>query len=846
MINETFEVDQLKESALSYFNQDTLAANVWINKYALKENGHYIEKSPKDTIYRITKEIHRKESEFPNPLTYDEIHNNLENFKNFIFGGSILFGLGNEHQISSLGNCFFIDNGADSYGGIFHIDETMAQLMKRRGGVGVTLENLRPTASSVNNSAQSSTGAPSFMDRYSATTREVAQDGRRGALMISMHINHPDSPEFATKKNDLTKVTGANVSLKITSEFMKSVETDQDYYLSWPTLPKQPKVHEQINYNKLFKREDGTYIKKIRAKELWNTIIQQAHKNAEPGLLFWDNIINESPADCYGEDGFVTKGTNPCGEVPLSSFDSCRLGSINLSNMVSKPYKTTAKVDWELLEKTARFAQRVMDDIVSLEEEKVLQIIKKIKSDPEPENIKRVELETWETVLDVLRKGRRTGIGVLGLGDMLAKLGIQYGSQKATKLINKLFETIAVSCYKETVNLAEERGAFPIWDYNKEANNPFLNRVISNNFSNEEYDRYVKKGRRNIALLSIAPTGTLAIEARTTSGIEPVFKISSKRRKKVNPNDPEVHVDFVDENGDSWEEYNVFHYEFINWYSISNKMLFFEAEKYLTELEDEILNELILTSPWAGSESHNIDYLEKVKMQGIIQKWIDHSISVTHNLPEKITLEEVNDIYFAAWKAGCKGCTIYREGSRTGVLLSKNKKEVNEEFKETNAPKRPKVLEADYYAAKAAGRDFAVIIGKYPGTNRPYEIFAFENPPSNKNTSGKVSKIKKGHYKFINGEFEIEELQLATDRIEQKTLCLTASMLLRHGAPVPHVISVIKKIDENVTSFSSVVRRYLGRYVAEETTGEKCPECGGDLIREEGCIHCNSCSYSKC
>ena len=824
MINETFDVDQLTESAMSYFNNDSLASSVWINKYALKENGHYIEKSPKETIKRITNEIHRKELEYPNPLTFEEIHEHLDDFKNFIFGGSILFGLGNNYQISSLGNCFFIDNGADSYGGIFNIDETMAQIMKRRGGVGVSIENLRPEAAAVNNSAQSSTGAISFMDRYSDTTREVAQDGRRGALMISIDINHPDSPAFITKKDDLTQVTGANISLKITDEFMKAVEHDQDYYLSWPTQETQPRVPEQLNYNKLFKREDGTYIKKVRAKELWDSLVFQAHKNAEPGILFWDNVVRESPADCYSDLGFKTLGTNPCGEVPLSPFDSCRLGSINLSSMVSKPYQTNAKLNWELLEKTAKFAQRVMDDIVSLEEEKVLKIIEKIKADPEPNHLKRVELETWTTILDVLRKGRRTGIGVLGLGDMLAKLGIQYGSKKATNLINKIFEVIAISCYKETVQLAKERGTFPLWDYDKEANNPFINRVISNNFSNEEYQEYVKYGRRNIASLSIAPTGSLAIEARTTSGIEPVFMISSKRRKKVNPNDPEVRVDFTDDNGDTWQEYNVFHYEFINWYSIKNKLSFKEAQEYLTKLEDEELDELILTSPWSGSQSHDIDYLEKVKMQGIIQKWIDHSISVTHNLPENISLKEVNDIYFEAWKSGCKGCTIYREGSRSGVLLS-NKKEENE-FHETNAPKRPKELEADYYSAKASGRDFAVVIGKWPGTNRPYEIFAFENPPSNRNTQGKIIKVKKGHYKFQNGEFEIPELQLAADRIEQKTLCLTASMLLRHGAPIKHVNNVIKKIDDNVVSFSSVVRRYLSRYIDEEIQEERCPEYG--------------------
>lgn len=831
---------------MDYFQGDTLASQVWITKYALKEKGKYIEKSPEDTITRIVNEIERKEKEYPNPLSREEIHNNLKDFENFIFAGSILFGLGNNNQISSLGNCFFVDNGADSYGGIFNTDETMAQLMKRRGGVGITLESLRATSSLVNNSAQSSTGSTSFAHRFSNTTREVAQDGRRGALMISEHINHPDSPSFVVMKDDLTKVTGANISLKVTDEFMKAAEADQDYLLHWPTTHEQPKINEQLPYDKLYKLDNGTYVKRIKAKELWDSVINMAHKNAEPGVLFWDNILRESPADCYADEGFVTKGTNPCGEVPLSSHDSCRLGSINLANHVIKPFKKGAKVDWEKLENTARFAQRVMDDIVSLEEEKVQAIIDKVKADPEPDHIKRTEIETWETVLDVLRKGRRTGVGVLGLGDMLAKLGIQYGSQKATKFIDKLFEVIAVACYKETVKLAKERGAFPIWDYNKEANNPYLIRVISNHFDQKEYDEYVKYGRRNIALLSIAPTGSLAIEAKTTSGIEPVFKVYYGRRKKVNPNDTNVKVDFVDQNGDSWEEYNVFHEPFIHWYAETHKNTFDEAKEYLTELKEDALDGLVAESPWGGSESHSIDYIEKVKMQGIVQKWIDHSISVTHNLPEDISKEEVKNIYWEAWKAGCKGCTIYREGSRSGVLITK-KEEKEDEFHETKAPKRPKELEADYYVAKASGRDFAVVIGKWPGTNRPYEIFAFENPPMSKNTHGRTVKVKKGHYKFINGEFEIEDLQLAADRIEQKTLTLTASMLLRHGAPIKHVNNVIKKIDDNIVSFSSVVRRYLSRYISSEEIGEQCPDCEQTtLVVEDGCKHCTTCGWSAC
>jgi len=974
MITEYTEKD-LISAGMSYFN-DTLASDVWAKKYALKNNGKWEEGHPTETLNRIINEFSRMENKYPNPLPKEKIEEHLQHFKHFIPAGSILFGLGNSYQISSLGNCFFIDNGTDSYGGIFNTDESMVQLMKRRGGVGITLENLRPAHSKVNNAAQSSTGAVSFMDRFSNSTREVAQDGRRGALMISMHCAHPNIKDFIFKKDDLTKVTGANVSVKITDQFMKAVEYDQDYILRWPVTNNQPKITEQIAYNKLYKREDGSYIMKVRAKEIWEMIIKQAHKNAEPGVLFWDNIINESPADCYKDVGFETLGTNPCvsedtliltekgeipiidilnketiiwngnqwskvipaetgktklwyilqfdngktlkcteyhkfyigkdqlekqakdlnegdeiyavdknfntyitkltniklnilsthektycftepinhkgvfnglltgqcGEVPLSSHDSCRLGSINLSNMVSKPYLNNAKVDWNLLAEVARVAQRLMDDVVSLEEEKVLDIIQKIESDPESYEIKRTEHNLWLKVLDVLRKGRRTGVGVLGLGDMLAKLNIRYGSKEATELINKVFQTIAVNSYRESVQLAKERGCFPIWDADKEAQNPFIIRVISNHFSTQEYNDYLQYGRRNIANLSIAPTGSLAILAKTTSGIEPVFKIYYKRRRKINPNEPNAKVDFKDDNGDSWQEYNVFHTEFINW---AETMGYVNLEL----MPDKDVDEIVAKSPWAGSESHSIDYIEKVNMQGIIQKWVDHSISVTHNLPEHISLDEVNKIYFQAWKAGCKGCTIYREGSRTGVLITnKTSDKKEEEFKQSNAPKRPKELKADYYVATAEGVKYAVIVGVWKDTNKPYEIFAFENPPLDKNTKGRIVKIRKGHYKFINGEFEIENLQLAANRIEQRAHTILLSMLLRHGAPIEHIVEVAKKVDENIISFSSVCRRVLSKYIPSEELNEKCPntDCGGHLIREEGCVHCDSCSYSRC
>jgi len=724
--------------------------------------------------------------------------------------------------------------------------------MKRRGGVGITLEHLRPATASVNNAAQSSTGATSFMDRYSHSTREVAQDGRRGALMITMHINHPDIMDFIMKKDDLTKVTGANVSVKVTDEFMTAVERDEDYLLRWPVESNQPKVFEKYTYNKLHRTEDGCYVRRVKAREIWNTIVKQAHKNAEPGVLFWDNVIKESPADMYSDLGFKTLGTNPCGEVPLSPYDSCRLGSINLYTLVDEPFTKDARIDWAELAKRAKLAQRFMDDIVDAEEEKIIQILAKIDADKEPEEIKRNEREVWAKVLKVLRNGRRTGVGVLGLGDMLAALGIKFGTPKATELAEQIHKVIAINSYRESVNLAKERGQFPIWDADKEAMNPFIRRVISENFDNKEYESYLKYGRRNIANLSIAPTGSLAILSQTTSGIEPVFKVFYRRRRKVNPGEEGVKITFVDDNGDSWEEYNVIHYPFIEWFMKDSekdhkKFTFDQYCEILKGLPEEELNRLVSVSPWANSESHDIDYLEKVRMQVAIQKWIDHSISVTHNLPEKITVKEVNDIYFHAWKSGCKGLTIYREGSRTGVLLSKKEKEENE-FKENHAPKRPRVLEADYYVATAKGIKFAVIVGLWPGTNRPYEVFAFENPPMFKNTRGKTVKVKKGQYKFINGEFEIENINLASSMVEERTLTLAASMLLRHGAPILYVNHVITKIDENISSFSSAVRRCLSKYIVEEIDGEACPNCGDKLIMQDGCVKCVNpeCGYSRC
>ena len=847
-MNEVFTEAQLRKQGLEYFSGDSLAANVWITKYALKNRkGQYLEQNPDETIQRLTKEIVRAEKNFPNPLSHTVIYNTLKDFKYFIFGGSILFGMGNNNTHSSLGNCFFIDNSADSYGGIFNIEESMVQLMKRRGGVGITLEHIRPGTALVNNAAQSSTGAVSFMPRFSNSTREVAQDGRRGALMISMLVSHPDIMDFIMIKDDLTKITGANVSVKVTDEFMKAVENDEDYILSWPVHEKQPVLKEHLPYEKLHVLENGTHVRRMKAKTIWKAIVQQAHKNAEPGVLFWDNVIKESPADMYAKHGFITKGTNPCGEVPLSPYDSCRLGSVNIFPFVSNEFTKEATFNWDKLAKVARRAQRFMDDVVFLEEEKINAILAKIEADPEDPIIKRNEIQTWNNVKDVLRKGRRTGVGLLGLADAMAGMGITFGTPEATKFAEDVQRVITINSYKESVLLAEERGAFEIWDADTEALNPFIRRVISDNFSNAEYDKYLKYGRRNIANISIAPTGSLAILAQTTSGIEPVFKIYYRRRKKVNPGHENVHVSFVDQNGDSWEEYNVIHKPFIDWVaSQEERFTFAGAEAFLSELSEEEMDKMVAISPWSGSESHAIDYMEKINMQAAIQKWVDHSISVTHNLPADITTEEVDKIYFHGWKSGCKGLTIYRDGSRTGVLITGKEDDKTEEFKESKAPKRPKELFADYYVAKANGRQFAVIVGLYKDTGKPYEIFALENPVGLKNTVGTITKVGKGSYKFINGEFFIDNIQNVSP--EEKALTLTASMLLRHGASIPHILNVIKKIDDNVTSFSSVLRRYLSRYIPEEANGEECPEkdCDGKLIMADGCVKCPVCGYSKC
>jgi len=811
-----YKKEEVYNKTLNYFNFNELSVRVWMDKYCLKDKqGNILEDSPDDTITRLASEFYRIEQKYPNSLGYNQIYSRLKNFNHIIPGGSILYGVGNNHSYSSLGNCFVIGNKSDSYSGIMLTDEEQAQLMKRRGGVGHDISHLRHRGSSVSNSAGSSTGAVSFMERYSNTTREVAQDGRRGALMITIKIDHPDIEEFITVKDDLTKITGANISIKIDDEFMECVEKDRMY----------PMAHASEFM--------------IKARELWDKIIHQAWKTAEPGILFWDKIISESPADCY--EGFKTMSTNPCGEIPLSPYDSCRLLSLNLYSYVKNPFTNNSFFDFFEFVRDVKIAQRLMDDIIDLEEEKIDKILDKIDHELQPTSN---EHNLWVKIKNALRNGRRTGLSAIGLGDMLAALGYKYGTPEATIFTEKVYQKFAISAYTESVNLAKERGAFPIWELEREKGNPYLENIFRNLGPpmNEDQINWVETGRRNIALLTIPPSGTISMMAQISSGIEPVYEIMYKRRRKVDEDNP--NKVFQDASGDWWEEHNIFHPKFIEWYSIASGLNnLVESKLVLSESSEEMIEKLIKESPYYKATSSEIDYIEKIKMQGAIQKWIDHSISVTHNLPEDITEEEVSNIYMTAWKEGCKGVTIYRDGSRTGVL-SKTELKKDIIFKEQHAPKRPKELKADYHYTKSQGKEYAVIVGLL--NDKPYEIFAFEHPPLKKNTTGVTIKLKKNHFKFINGEFEIENLELASDLKEERFHTIYSSGLLRHGAPIKYVVKTIRKTDEDLVSFGAAIRRVLSKYIIDgEDTQDLC-ECGNILVYQGGCLECKSCGYSKC
>lgn len=844
---KTYSYDEAYNASLEYFKGDELAARVWVNKYAVKDSfGNIYEKSPEDMHWRIANEVARVEAKYPNALSSQELFDLLDHFKYIVPQGSPMTGIGNDYQIASLSNCFVIglDGSADSYGAIIRIDEEQVQLMKRRGGVGHDLSHIRPKGSPVKNSALTSTGLVPFMERYSNSTREVAQDGRRGALMLSVSIKHPDSESFIDAKMTEGKVTGANVSVKLDDEFMQAAVEGKPYTQQYPIDSPNPMVSKEID-----------------ASALWKKIVHNAWKSAEPGVLFWDTIIRESVPDCYADLGFRTVSTNPCGEIPLCPYDSCRLLAINLYSYVVNPFTPEAYFDFDLFKKHVALAQRIMDDIIDLELEKIERILEKIDSDPESMEVKGSERHLWEKIYHKSGLGRRTGVGITVEGDMLAAMGLRYGTEEATEFSEKVHKTIALEAYRSSVNMAKERGAFEIYDAEREKNNPFINRLKE--ADPELYEEMKKYGRRNIACLTIAPTGTTSLMTQTTSGIEPVFMPVYKRRRKVNPNDANVHVDFVDETGDAFEEYVVFHHKFLTWMKING----YDPDKRYTQEE---IDELVAKSPYYRATSNDVDWLMKVKMQGRIQKWVDHSISVTINLPNNVSEDLVNQLYVEAWRSGCKGCTVYRDGSRAGVLISTKKKDKKEEEEECRCKPpqvvevRPKVLEADVVRFQNNKEKWVAFVGLLDG--RPYEIFTglqddeegIVLPKSV--TSGRIIKsydedgTKHYDFQFENKrgyKMTIEGLSEKFNK-EYWNYAKLISGVLRWRMPIEQVIKLVGSLQldsENINTWKNGVERALKKYVQDgtEAKGVKCPNCGHEtLVYQEGCLICKTCGSSRC
>lgn len=847
MEKKTYSYDEAYDASLEYFKGDELAARVWVNKYAVKDSfGNIYEKSPEDMHWRIANEVARVEAKYPNALSSQELFDLLDHFKYIVPQGSPMTGIGNDYQIASLSNCFVIglDGSADSYGAIIRIDEEQVQLMKRRGGVGHDLSHIRPKGSPVKNSALTSTGLVPFMERYSNSTREVAQDGRRGALMLSVSIKHPDSESFIDAKMTEGKVTGANVSVKLDDEFMQAAVEGKPYIQQYPIDSPNPMVSKEID-----------------ASALWRKIVHNAWKSAEPGVLFWDTIIRESVPDCYADLGFRTVSTNPCGEIPLCPYDSCRLLAINLYSYVVNPFTPEAYFDFDLFKKHVALAQRIMDDIIDLELEKIERILEKIDSDPESMEVKGSERHLWEKIYHKSGLGRRTGVGITAEGDMLAAMGLRYGTEEATDFSEKVHKTIALEAYRSSVNMAKERGAFEIYDAEREKNNPFINRLKE--ADPELYEEMKKYGRRNIACLTIAPTGTTSLMTQTTSGIEPVFMPVYKRRRKVNPNDANVHVDFVDETGDAFEEYVVFHHKFLTWMKING----YDPDKRYTQEE---IDELVEKSPYYKATSNDVDWLMKVKMQGRIQKWVDHSISVTINLPNNVSEDLVNQLYVEAWRSGCKGCTVYRDGSRAGVLISTKKKDKKEEEEECHCKPpqvvevRPKVLEADVVRFQNNKEKWVAFVGLLDG--RPYEIFTglqddeegIVLPKSV--TSGRIIKsydedgTKHYDFQFENKrgyKMTIEGLSEKFNK-EYWNYAKLISGVLRWRMPIEQVIKLVGSLQldsENINTWKNGVERALKKYVQDgtEAKGVKCPNCGHEtLVYQEGCLICKTCGSSRC
>jgi ribonucleoside-diphosphate reductase alpha chain len=839
--------EEAYQASLVYFKGDDLAARVWLNKYALKDSdGNIYEKSPEDMHRRIASEIARIEKQYPNPLSETEVYDLIKNFTYIIPQGSPMTGIGNPYQVASLSNCFVIGNKgeSDSYGGIMKIDQEQVQLMKRRGGVGHDLSHIRPKGSAVKNSALTSTGLVPFMERYSNSTREVAQDGRRGALMLSVSINHPDAEDFIDAKLEQGKITGANVSVRIDDGFMQAVKSGEAYTQKYPTFSPSPVVS-----------------KKIDAVDIWKKIVHNAWQSAEPGILFWDTIIRESLPDCYADLGYKTISTNPCGEIPLCPYDSCRLLAINLFSYVQNPFTSEAYFDFELFKEHVGYAQRMMDDIIDLELEKVDAILAKIDEDPEEEEIKRTERNLWLEIRKKAKEGRRTGVGITAEGDMLAALGICYGSKEGNEFSVNVHKTLALAAYRSSVEMAKERGAFTIFEAQREANNLFVQRIKE--ADEALFQDMQKYGRRNIALLTIAPTGTTSLMAQTTSGIEPVFMPVYKRRRKVNPNDKDVRVDFVDEVGDSWEEYIVFHHKFKQWMEVN-------GIDTSVNYSNEELDKIIEQSPYYKATSNDVDWLSKVEMQGAIQKWVDHSISVTINIPNDATEELVNQLYLKAWEVGCKGVTVYRDGSRSGVLIAKDEKkekeveEMDVTFKRVFPTKRPQILEADVVRFQNNKEKWIAFIGKID--EQPYEIFTGLADDEDGIllprwvNDGFIIKNRdeKGNsrydFQYVNPRGYKTTIEGLSYRFNPEfwNYAKLFSGTLRHGLEIDNVVELINGLqldNESINTWKNGVARALKRYIPDGTTasGQKCGNCGGThLMYQEGCLTCKDCGSSKC
>jgi ribonucleoside-diphosphate reductase alpha chain len=851
-MENTYTYDEAFKASLEYFGGDELAARVWVNKYAMKDSfGHIFERSPRDMHHRIAAEIARIEKKYNNPVSEEEVFALLDHFRYLVPAGSPMTGIGNHHQIASLSNCFVIgiDGNADSYGSIMKLDEEQVQLMKRRGGVGHDLSGIRPKGSPVKNSALTSTGIVPFMERYSNSTREVAQDGRRGALMLSIAIRHPEAEAFIDAKMTEGKITGANVSVKVDDEFMRCATEGRPYHQQFPISSNNPLVEKDID-----------------ATALWHKIVHNAWKSAEPGVLFWDTILRESIPDCYADLGFRTVSTNPCGEIPLCPYDSCRLLAINLYSYVENPFTPQATFNFELFKKHVAMAQRFMDDIIDLEQEKIDAILNKVANDPQSDEVKYTERHLWEKIKHKTAQGRRTGVGITAEGDMLAALGLRYGTEEATEMAVKVQQTLALSAYASSVNMAKERGAFPVYDAKREENNPFVLRIKEHDAA--LYDDMVKYGRRNIACLTIAPTGTTSLMTQTTSGIEPVFMPVYKRRRKLNPNDTNVHVDFVDETGDSFEEYIVYHPKFITWMKAQG----LDTEKRYTQEE---IDELVARSPYYKATANDVDWLMKVRMQGAIQKWVDHSISVTVNLPNSVDEELVNRLYVEAWKSGCKGCTIYRDGSRAGVLVSTQKTDKKEKKQDEDlltkgmklpevTERRPDVLECDVVRFQNNKEKWVAFVGLLDG--HPYEIFTGLQDDEEgivlpkTVTKGRIIKTvlpdgtKRYDFQFQNKrgyKMTVEGLSEKFNK-EYWNYAKLISGVLRYRMPIENVIKLVNSLQlesENINTWKVGVSRALKKYVIDgtEAKGQKCPNCGHEtLVYQEGCLICKHCGASRC